>query len=455
MLSRLTSNFSKLGQEGAQDATTNGADNNAQLGPKLKALDPKVQAALQKAGIPLISCSACPSPCDPSDPDSSPADIHSTKLLSAWSKQDIDFDEDMFPSNSPFLRHVLISTGKKDWVKDVASVQGSLAHMFEEFVQEDEKRLNKESNNKNSTGADPSSAPDLPHGCWQTTKSHSIPERLFIGNSSQISSSSHSSGQNVMLFPDYVLLTDVQDTTDDSDKAFHNQIQQAARRTYDQYISPHPRLTNPTTTTRRWALPYRATVVLCSHHKRDARCGIAAPMLAEVFKRYAEKYGWEVDERGDEIGSRPGTNEPMWDDEKGVITNKGWGYIDDQSSTSDRPTGNEQLTNWKKLAHNSNTSGDPPPTLGIFYTSHIGKHKYSGNVIIYFPNGAGVWYGRVDPLDGAGRVFEQTILNGKIIPEYLRAGINLWRGEHQPEDRVSGSKVEMQNDQTQQGILKW
>lgn len=31
--------------------------------------------------------------------------------------------------------------------------------------------------------------------------------------------------------------------------------------------------------------------------------------------------------------------------------------------------------------------------------SHIGGHKYAGNVIIYLPNGTAIWYGRVTPRD--------------------------------------------------------
>jgi hypothetical protein len=29
--------------------------------------------------------------------------------------------------------------------------------------------------------------------------------------------------------------------------------------------------------------------------------------------------------------------------------------------------------------------------------SHVGGHKFAGNVIVYSPSGTGVWYGRVFP----------------------------------------------------------
>ena len=33
----------------------------------------------------------------------------------------------------------------------------------------------------------------------------------------------------------------------------------------------------------------------------------------------------------------------------------------------------------------------------LIKTSHVGGHKFSGNMIIYIPTGASVWYGRVSP----------------------------------------------------------
>ncbi|KAH7089614.1 Sucrase/ferredoxin-like-domain-containing protein [Paraphoma chrysanthemicola] len=62
--------------------------------------------------------------------------------------------------------------------------------------------------------------------------------------------------------------------------------------------------------------------------------------------------------------------------------------------------------------------------------SHIGGHKYAGNVIIYLPPGlrenalagAGIWYGRVGPENVEG-VVEETIVKGRVVVELLRGGI--------------------------------
>jgi (2Fe-2S) ferredoxin len=54
----------------------------------------------------------------------------------------------------------------------------------------------------------------------------------------------------------------------------------------------------------------------------------------------------------------------------------------------------------------------------------VGGHKYSGNVILCFPDGRQIWYGRVIPAY-IKPIIKETILEGKIIPELLRGGYGL------------------------------
>lgn len=66
----------------------------------------------------------------------------------------------------------------------------------------------------------------------------------------------------------------------------------------------------------------------------------------------------------------------------------------------------------------------------IAQISHIGGHKYAGNVIIYIPptmqqnalKGAGIWYGRVGPEQVEG-VVEETIVKGRVVLDILRGGV--------------------------------
>jgi leucyl-tRNA synthetase len=62
--------------------------------------------------------------------------------------------------------------------------------------------------------------------------------------------------------------------------------------------------------------------------------------------------------------------------------------------------------------------------------SHIGGHKYAGNVIVYLPPGmqgnacagSGIWYGRVGP-DNAADIVDATVVKGEVIFDLLRGGI--------------------------------
>lgn len=78
--------------------------------------------------------------------------------------------------------------------------------------------------------------------------------------------------------------------------------------------------------------------------------------------------------------------------------------------------------------------------------SHIGGHKYAGNVIIYLPPGwrssgssssssegevgeggsklagSGIWYGRVGPEEVEG-VVSETVLGGRVVGALLRGGV--------------------------------
>ncbi|KAF2710687.1 hypothetical protein K504DRAFT_480820 [Pleomassaria siparia CBS 279.74] len=62
--------------------------------------------------------------------------------------------------------------------------------------------------------------------------------------------------------------------------------------------------------------------------------------------------------------------------------------------------------------------------------SHIGGHKFAGNVIIYLPpswsqlSGTGLWYGRVGPEQVDG-IIEETILGGRLVADLFRGGITM------------------------------
>jgi hypothetical protein len=64
--------------------------------------------------------------------------------------------------------------------------------------------------------------------------------------------------------------------------------------------------------------------------------------------------------------------------------------------------------------------------------SHIGGHKFAGNVIIYVPptwdthalRGCGIWYGRVGPEEVEGVVGE-TVVGGRVVGDLFRGGVGI------------------------------
>jgi len=85
--------------------------------------------------------------------------------------------------------------------------------------------------------------------------------------------------------------------------------------------------------------PHSYIILLCSHKRRDARCGISAPILAREFERHLRPLGLHRD-----------------------------------------------------------LSDTRPGGVGLYFINHVGGHKYSANVLVYRKeDGMGVWLARVAP----------------------------------------------------------
>lgn len=134
------------------------------------------------------------------------------------------------------------------------------------------------------------------------------------------------------------------------------------------------------------------TVLICGHGGRDQRCGVIGPLLEKEFLRLQGDAGKILKSAGTSNGS-----------------------------PEDRA---EKGTRWR---HPTVASARPRVAL----VSHVGGHKWAGNVIIYFPPkyddgfgpsplaGKGIWYGRVEPKHVQG-IISETIKGGKVIKELFR-----------------------------------
>ena len=135
--------------------------------------------------------------------------------------------------------------------------------------------------------------------------------------------------------------------------------------------------------------PHKAVILMCSHGTRDWRCGKSAPILRREFERHLRPLG--------------------------LFRN-----FDDE-----RPGG-----------------------VGVYFINHVGGHKYSANVMIYRREGRkrdgssgdsgdglsneavqGIWLARVRPED-CENIVKYTVLQGKLVKpqRQLRGGFDRERG---------------------------
>lgn len=138
-------------------------------------------------------------------------------------------------------------------------------------------------------------------------------------------------------------------------------------------------------------------VLICGHGGRDARCGVLGPVLEKEFENALPRAGIEV------------LHGPV-------------------------PL--------QKNANETENEGKPKEKMSarVGIISHIGGHKFAGNVIFYIPPtarlssgeahalaGMGIWYGRVEPKHVEGLI-KATLQEGKVVEELLRGGVQKEKG---------------------------
>ncbi|KAK5172738.1 Altered inheritance of mitochondria protein 32 [Saxophila tyrrhenica] len=125
-------------------------------------------------------------------------------------------------------------------------------------------------------------------------------------------------------------------------------------------------------------------VLICGHGGRDVRCGTLGPILQREFEEKIERQ-----------------NIPL---------------------LREAPVAEAETVDTDAEGYS--------PSARVGLISHIGGHKWAGNVIIYIPPsfsgnalaGKGIWYGRVAPEHVEG-IVAKTILDGKVIKELFRGGV--------------------------------
>ncbi|KAH6914840.1 Sucrase/ferredoxin-like-domain-containing protein [Coprinopsis sp. MPI-PUGE-AT-0042] len=326
---------------------------------------------LKSVDVPISSadCRSCSDPCDLGHHDAYPR------------RFDIDMDTDMLGSIKPYHRQIVISTGKSDWERDITDNATSLAAYMSDVVKNANSPKASLPQRSRSHGR---GGPKAVNGLFNTSDS----VRTSILNGSHRTVCHEDDHETVLVFPDFKMVSEVRRAPQGAQDLWDGAVRPELDRK-GALLEKH--------TLKSWVLPYACVILLCSHKKRDNRCGIAAPKLEHAFIKTLEAQGWDADTDVEHPSVLMG---PPLEDLP----------ITDVAREQNMATQLKESTESKRAL--------------IVKVSHVGGHKYAGNCIIYTPSGAGVWYGRVTPHD-VDSIVENTIIKGLVLPPLLRGGLNL------------------------------
>ncbi|KAF7433289.1 hypothetical protein PC9H_005239 [Pleurotus ostreatus] len=330
----------------------------------------KLYAELEASSIPVSTadCRTCQDPCDEGH-------------LSYGRRFDVDMETQLLGSIKPYRRQVIISTGKSDWDRDVTDTKGSLAAHIHTVAHK--AAHSSVFHHKAEEEVVPAS---LPHGIYRPSDS----TKISILNGNHTTVSEDHTHETVLILPDYKVVTGVPSTLHGAEALYQTALDPSLGRTG---------IPLEKGTLKTWVLPYSCLILLCSHKRRDNRCGLSAPKLEQSFIHSLEHHGWMADTK-----------------------------LEDPSLTMDYPleevNGTEEDREAYLLKHLKDLPSEKKAL--ILRNSHIGGHKYAGNCIIYTPQGASVWYGRITPHE-IESIVVNTIIGGLVLPPLLRGGINLSR----------------------------
>ncbi|KAL9121356.1 MAG: hypothetical protein Q9187_002082 [Circinaria calcarea] len=308
-------------------------------------------------------------------------------------KFSIDEEEHLYGQIKGWATHMLVATGKTDWVRDVEDEKGSVMEAVRECgVKPSNGRLMLSASNMpvphnhpDSTTSDPSTQPTtvllLPSfTIIENVTPASVPQLITQYIDRSPTTTTPLSAAPIPAQPDSIQPAAVPEQTNGA-----LTIASTSPRS-DPPTLPPPLPAAQTFTVK--PCPHIALILLCSQKTRDARCGQSAPLLRRELERHLRSLGLYRD------------------------------------------------------LHDFRPGG-----VGIYFISHVGGHKFSANVMVYRkavveddgdqgkPSGkkgeAGqcIWLARVRPEDCEG-IVKFTVLQGKVVkPErQLRGGFDRARG---------------------------
>lgn len=192
-------------------------------------------------------------------------------------------------------------------------------------------------------------------------------------SSSLISQSDDPTDQSVIVFPDWKVVHEVENSLEGAEGLWRGALEGGLGRAGQQGADEAG-----VGRKRSWVLPYRAVVLLCgssfngipptelhtdsgltsagSHKRRDKRCSIAAPLLRHAFLTSFEKYGITADETGQSLISLEG---PALE------------ALEGSDAEREAEVG-------RRIEAIEGVHGGEGGEIGVFNINHLGGHRYAG-----------------------------------------------------------------------------
>lgn len=262
------------------------------------------------------------------------------------SKVKVESSRPLYGHIKEFHSHVLVATGRSDWKEKVEKESGSLMEAFDSAKSEH----------------------GVCYACLVIRQLLTLIQRIMV-SASNLNPPSDSLVEKdpqkttVLILPSFTYIDSV--TQADVPTLISQYIDHPINN-HNSVVIPSPGISM---SARPCELDY--VILLCSHRRRDARCGITAPLIKRELERHLRPLGLDRD-------------------------------IDDSRSGG----------------------------VGIFFVSHVGGHKFSANVLVYRKKDQQmIWLARVRPEHCEG-IVKYTVLQGKVVhPEtQLRGGFDRARG---------------------------
>ncbi|ORY29356.1 Sucrase/ferredoxin-like-domain-containing protein [Naematelia encephala] len=378
---------------------------------------------LSEHGVPVdySDCATCDHPCpEPSEGGAgtiSEAGIWGGKKYSEYVEEeygdlgsypkgfDTDWDTELAGSGKPVLgRLLVVSTGKSDWPHSHTDDKSELPYQLEKFFEtlpsgngRGDKGPKLGPNDKKPVESYIAPSPFSNNDDVGVPAGHLPLPSMY--SSSLISQSDDPEDKSVIVFPDWKVVNEVENSLKGAKGLWNGALADSLGRSGATVLQD-----DVAARRRSWVLPYRAVVLLCSHKRRDKRCHIAAPLLRHALIQCLAKHEIAIDETGSSLSHLDG---PPLEEIKGTSAER-------DAEVKRRIQGIEGV------------KGGNGGEVGIFNINHLGGHRYAGVMLIIFPSGAYLSYGRVTPQE-IPRVVEETILHGRVVPGLLRAGTGLQR----------------------------